>query len=130
MPKAERPFFDSGLNHGFPASPCRRRRWYGRGNSSASFGHLLLLDLFVHDVAGPELLLDVVQGDAHLDHQDHHVVDKVGDLIDGFLLIAGFTGDNDFCGFLSDLFEDLVDALLKQVGGIGALLRRLFPVRK
>lgn len=90
-------------------------------------GHLLLLHLFVDDVPGGQLVPDLLQADAQLEHEDHHMVGQVGDLVDGLLLVLGLAGDDDFGGLLPHLFEDLVDALLKEVGGVGPLLGALLP---
>ena len=57
-------------------------------------GHLLLLHLFVDDVPGGQLVPDLLQADAQLEHEDHHVVGQVGDLVDGLLLVLGLAGDD------------------------------------
>ena len=64
--------------------------------------------------------MDVLHGDAHLDHQHHGMVGKVGKLVDGLGLVVGLAGDDDLGALLAHLFEDLVDAFLEEVGGVGA----------
>lgn len=51
-----------------------------------ALGHLFLLDLLVNDVPGGQLPPHILQGDAQLEHEDHHVVGQVGNLIDGLFL--------------------------------------------
>ena len=75
----------------------------------------------VDDVARGELLRDVVERDAGLDHQDHDVIGEVGDLVDGLLFVLGLGGDDDLGALLTHLFEDLVEALVEQIAGIGPL---------
>ncbi len=75
----------------------------------------------VNDVAGGKLSVDVFHGNAHLHHQHHSVVGQVCQLVDGLLFVVGLTGDNHLGAFLTHLFQDLVDALFKEVGGVGAL---------
>ena len=84
-------------------------------------GHLFLLDLVVNDVPAGQLLPDLLQGDARLDHQHHHMVGQVGDLIHRLPVILGLGGDDDLSTLLPHLFQDLVQPLFKQVGGIRAL---------
>ena len=55
-----------------------------------------------------QLLRDIFKRDAHLDHEDGEMIDEVGDLEDGLGAAAAFAGDDDFGGFLADLFQDLV----------------------
>ena len=50
------------------------------------------------------------------------MIGEVGDFIDGLPLVAALAGHDDLGGLLADLFENFVDALLKEVGGVGALL--------
>ena len=59
--------------------------------------------------------MDVLQGDSHLDHQNHNVVGQIGDLVDGFLFIVCLSCDDDLGAFLAHLLQDLVQALFKEV---------------
>ena len=49
------------------------------------------------------------------------MVGKVCNLVNGFCLILILARNDDLGGFLAHLFEDLVHALGKQIGGIRAL---------
>ena len=89
--------------------------------------HFFLLDFVVDHVAGGELLLDFLQSDALLGHEHHHMVGKVRNFIDGFSPILRFGGDDDLGAFLAHLFQNLVQALLEQVSGVGALGQVPFP---
>ena len=73
----------------------------------------------VDDVAGRQFFQDVRHGDAHMDHEDHDVIHEVRDLIDGLFLVIPLGGDDDFGVLLTDLLQDLVDALLEEIGGVG-----------
>ena len=57
----------------------------------------------IDDVAGGKLIVDVLKVNAHLHHQDHHVVAKVGDLIHGLLLVVRLARDDDLGAFLAHL---------------------------
>ena len=65
---------------------------------------------------------DVLHGNAHLDHQHHDVVGQIRDLVDGLLLVLLATADDDLGALLAHLLEDLVQALVEEVGGVAALL--------
>ena len=58
---------------------------------------------------------------AVLEHQHHYMVSQVCDLIDGFLLILGLGGDDHLGALLAHLFQNLIQALLKEIGSVGAL---------
>ena len=82
--------------------------------------HFFLLDLMVNNVTGGKLAVNVFQGNSRLDHQNHHMVGKIGDLVDRFRLVLSFCGNDDLGGFLAHLFQDLIQALFKKVRGVGA----------
>ena len=88
-------------------------------------GHFFLLDLVVDDMAGCQFLMDVLQGDALLDHQHHHMVGKIRDLVDGLRPVMVLGGDDHLGALLAHLFQDLVDALLEQVGGVRTLCMKV-----
>ena len=48
------------------------------------------------------------------------MISKVRDFIDGFRSVLRFGCNDDFCTFLTDLFQNLIDAFFKQVCSIGA----------
>ena len=50
------------------------------------------------------------------------MVGQVGDLVDRLLFVLGLAGDDDFGGLLADLLQDLIQALVEEVGGVGAFL--------
>ena len=66
-----------------------------RGRTRGLLGHLLLLYLMVNDVTGGKLLVNVLQGNTHLDHQYHDVVCEIGDLVDGLLLVVCLARDDE-----------------------------------
>ena len=72
----------------------------------------------------------LLQGDAQLEHEDHHVVGQVGNLIDGLLPVLRLAGDDDLGGLLPHLFQDFVQSLVKKVGGVGPLLGLVLDVYK
>ncbi|CAN4045275.1 Fructose-bisphosphate aldolase, partial [Dysosmobacter welbionis] len=108
-----------------PGFPSRRRERSGCGRSSIPVSdslHPLLLHLVVDDMALLQLRRHVLQGDAHLDHQHHHMVGQVGDLIDGLLPVLLAAADDDLGALLTHLLQDLVQALFKKISGVAALL--------
>lgn len=54
------------------------------------------------------------------------MIGKVGKLVDGFLFVAGFGGDDDLGALLANLFEDFINTLFEKIGGVGALGLVLF----
>jgi len=82
--------------------------------------HFFLLDLVVDDVAGGKLLLYIVYGYAHLYHEHHEVIRQIRKLLHGFALVASLASDDNFRGFLADLLENLIDALVEEIGGVRA----------
>ena len=75
----------------------------------------------VDDMSGGQLSVYLLKTDAVLNHQSHHMVCQISYLIYGLLFILCLGRDNDLCAFLSDLFQYLVQTLLKEVGSVGAL---------
>ena len=67
-------------------------------------GHFFLLHLFVYYVTGSKFFVNILEGDAHLDHENEGVVGKVCDLVDRFLFIVCLGGDDHLGAFLADLF--------------------------
>ena len=55
------------------------------------------------------------------------MIHQVRDLVDGFRFVLGLACDDDLGGFLANLFQDFVQTLLEQVGGVGALRQGFFP---
>ena len=99
----------------------RERGFMPKSTRFPPLGHFFLLHLFIDHVTGSKLSVDILKGDAHLDHKDEGVVGKIGDLVDGFALIVCLGGNDHLGAFLTHLFEDLIDSLLKEIGGVGAL---------
>ena len=64
---------------------------------------------------------DIFHGDAHLDHQHHDVIRQIGNFIDRLGLVFLPAADDDLGAFLADLFENFVQPLFKEVGGVGPL---------
>ena len=75
----------------------------------------------VNNMALFQLFGDVFYGNAKFNHQNHHMVGKVADLVNGFLFVALAACNDHFGGFLTDLFQNLFQTLVKQVGGVAAL---------
>ena len=76
--------------------------------------------LQVTDFLGADVhfLADILHGHAALVHHYHHVVEYVVDLTDQLGLVA-VLGCNDGLGaLLTDLLENLVNALLEQIAGV------------
>ena len=61
------------------------------------------------------------QGDPRLHHQHQNMVRQIRQLIDRLLVIPVLGRDDNLGALLAHLFQNLVQALFKQVGGIGAL---------
>ena len=79
-----------------------------------ALGHLFLLDLLVNDVPGGQLPSHILQGDAQLEHEDHHVVGQVGNLIDGLLFVLRLAGDDDSVASSPTFFRILSSPLSKR----------------
>ena len=75
----------------------------------------------VDDVARSELAMNVLDADAHFNHEHHYVIGKIGDLIDGFRLVTVTAADNNLGSLLADLLKDLIYTLVEEVGGVRAL---------
>lgn len=73
-------------------------------------------------------LLNAGERDILLGHHHEQVVDEVADLLLGLLVFAVFGGNDDLAALLAAFFENLIEALFKQVAGVGALLRMVAPV--
>ena len=58
-----------------------------------------------------------------LSHHNKKMIDQIRYLKNGLLVISVFGSYDRFAAFLADLFEDLIQTLVEQVGGIRALLR-------
>ena len=82
----------------------------------------------VNDVAGGELPVYVLHADPGLDHQHHHMVGEVCDLVARLFLVLSLGGDDDLGALLADLLEDLVEALPEEIAGVGALRARRLPI--
>ena len=82
----------------------------------------------VDHMAGGQLRLNVLGRDALLGHQHHHVIGQIRDLIDRLAPILGLGGDDDLGALLAHLFEDLVEPLVEQIAGVGALGPGLLPL--
>ena len=60
---------------------------------------------------------------AALRHQHHHMIKEIADFVLDFLRVRIFGSDDNLRRLFAQLFEDLVNALVKEVIGVGALLR-------
>ena len=61
-----------------------------------------------------QFAMNILQRNAHLGHQYHHVVSQVGNLVDGFFFIAGLGSDDYFRGFFADFFENFVQTFFEK----------------
>ena len=84
--------------------------------------HLFLFDLMIHHVAAGQLGEDILGLDAHFHHEHHDVIGQIGDFKDGFFLASALSSHDDLGAFLAHFFQNLIDALLEQLGGVAALL--------
>ena len=75
----------------------------------------------VNDVTGGKLFVDILNGNAHFHHQHHNVIRKVSDFVNCLLFVVRFSGDDNLGAFLTDFFEDLINALLEKVGCVRSL---------
>ena len=66
---------------------------------------------------------NILNRNAQFDHQHHDVVRQVADLVNRLFFIAFCAGDDDLGGFLADLFQDLFQTLIKQIGGVASFFR-------
>ena len=66
--------------------------------------------------------MDILQRNAGLKHQHHHMVGKVCDFVNGFLFVLSLGGDDDLGALLANLFQNLIQTLFKEVGGVRAFL--------
>ena len=70
----------------------------------------------VNDVTFFQFTGHILHRDAGADHQHQNMVGKIADLVNGFFLILFFARNNDLGALFAHLFQDLLLALLEQVG--------------
>src|SRR5262249_46885439 len=74
--------------------------------------------------AGAQLGGDVMKADIAFDHQDQQMVKQIADIgreLFAAFVVAGVLGRDDrFGGFLADLLENFVKAVVKEIARIGA----------
>ena len=69
--------------------------WYLRISQYDSDNNLVLRHFFlfyflIDNMAGSQLLVDIFQGNTHLNHQHQHVIAKIGNFINRFLFVIRF----------------------------------------
>ena len=74
----------------------------------------------IDHMAAGQLRAYVLHRNPHLNHQHQNMVSKIGNFIDGLGSVTGFPGNDDLRAFLAHLLENLVDAFLEQISGVGA----------
>ena len=79
-------------------------------------------------LSADEFLSNIIPGKALFRHQYHHMIQVIGDLIDGLHRIRVLGRDHDLGIFLTELFKYLIKSLAEQVIGIGTFLGVLAPV--
>ena len=87
------------------------------------FGYIKIIPLAVCKLSG-----DIIPSHTAFRHQYHHMVQKIGNLVLDLLRIRVFRCNDDLRRFFSDFFEDLVNALFKQVVGVRSFFRMLFAI--
>ena len=75
----------------------------------------------VNDVSFFQFTGHVLHRDAGADHQHQNMVGQITDLVNGFFLVLFFACNDDLGALFAHLFQDLLLALFKQVGGVAAL---------
>ena len=81
-------------------------------------GNVELLEVADFLGADVHFLADVLHRNAALVHHDHHVIEYVVDFANKLRLVAVLRGDDGLGALLTDLLENLVNALLKQIAGV------------
>ena len=71
---------------------------------------------------------DILPVHALFCHDDFEMIEVIGDLIDDLVFTGIFCRYDDLCVFLSELFEHLVQAFVKEIVGIGAFPGVLFAL--
>jgi len=90
---------------------------------AVNFFHLLQVADFLR--AGIQLCHDLLQRQASFGQQNHQVIEQVADLAAKGLVRAVFGRDDDLPRLLCHFFENLIQALLEEIAGVGALGRAL-----
>ena len=75
-----------------------------------------------------QFLCDILPSDSFFSHEHHAVIEEIGDLVLDLLGIRILRRDDDLGTLLAHFFQDLIDTFLKEVVGVGALLRMKLPV--
>ncbi len=68
----------------------------------------------IDDVTPAQLLQHLVHGDARFHHQYHDMIHEIGNFVNRLLLIPGLSGNDDLSTLFPNLFQDLVQPLLKE----------------
>ncbi len=71
---------------------------------------------------------DLFPGDTFFDHEDHSVVQKIRNLVFDFFFVRVLGSNDDLCALFANFFEDLVNALVEEIVGVGSFLRMKFAV--
>src|SRR6185369_7225493 len=65
----------------------------------------------------------LIERNVVISEQDERMIEKVGGLVNYLAPLSTFAGDHEFGGLLPQLFQDLVDSLGQQGGGVGIIGR-------
>ena len=83
----------------------------------ATLPHILLLHLMIHHMPLRQLFRHILYADARVCHQNHGMVTQVCQLVDRFVLVFLRCRDDNLGTLLADLFQNLVQTFVEQVGG-------------
>ena len=75
-----------------------------------------------------KLIGDLLPCNALLHHQDHQMIEQVGNLVFDLLGIRILGGNDNFRRLLSYFLQNLINALVKQIIRVRAFLRVLLAV--
>ena len=67
---------------------------------------------------GRKFSSNLLRFDAKFHHHHQHVISQIRHFVYRFSSIAGLSGDDNLGALLTDLFQDFINALLKEITGI------------
>lgn len=77
----------------------------------------------IHHMPLRQLFRHILYADARVCHQNHGMVTQVCQLVDRFVLVFLRCRDDNLGTLLADLFQNLVQTFVEQVGGVASFLR-------
>ena len=76
----------------------------------------------IHHMPLRQLFRHILYADARVCHQNHGMVTQVCQLVDRFVLVFLRCRDDNLGTLLADLFQNLVQTFVEQVGGVASFL--------